>query len=188
MVLRKRIIESAAKYVNLYGIKRFTVDDIVKDLGISKKTLYKHFKSKDELVSELVRTSIEGNINTTVEAVKKEESIIGKLNAALRSHHKYQLPLDILEDIQKFYPEDWERIEEQRRLKLKLVRDIISEGVKAGQLRKDINIEVLSLILDKSTRAIFDYDFLVESNLNINNAVVEIEKILLHGILDTAAK
>jgi len=184
MNLKERIIESVAKFINLYGVKRFTVDDIAKDLSISKKTVYKYFSSKDELVSELVRISIEDNISSTLDAVEKEDTIIGKLNAALLSHHKYQIPLEILKGIQRFYPKDWERIEEQRKFKLKLVRDIIHEGIETGKLRKDINIEVLSLILDKSTSAIFEYDFLVENNLNINNAVREIEKILLYGMLD----
>lgn len=182
--MKERIIESVARFVNQYGVKRFTVDDIAKDLGISKKTIYKYYRSKDELISELIRLSIEDNIKSTLYAVEKEDTIIGKLNAALLSHHKYQLPLDILEGIQKFYPKDWESIEEQLKFKLKLVRDIINEGVATGKLRKDINIEVLSLILDKSTSAIFEYNFLLENNLNINNALREIEKILLFGIVD----
>ena len=188
MILKEKIIQSVAKFVNQYGVKRFTVDDIARDLCISKKTIYKYFRSKDELISELISMSLEDNINSTLEAVEREDTIIGKLNAALLSHHKYALPLDILEGIQKFYPKDWERIEEQLRFKLKLVRDIISEGIDSGKLRKDINIEVLCLILDKSASAIFEYDFLVNNNLNVNNALVEIEKILLYGIVENKAE
>lgn len=181
--MKERILEACGKYINMYGVKRFTVDDIAKDLGISKKTIYKYFDSKDIIVSEFINLSLEDNINKTLYAVNNETTIIGKLNAALLSHHKYELPLDILEGIQKYYPNDWKKIEEQRNFKIKLVRDIISEGIASGQLRDDINIEVLSLILDKSTRAIFDYDFLIDNNLNINKAVTEIEKILIYGIL-----
>lgn len=181
--MKERIIESCAKYINLYGVKRFTVDDIAKDLGISKKTIYKFFSSKDELVSKFVSTSLEDNIQHTLEAIDKEKTIVAKLNVALLSHHKYEIPLEILEGIQKYYPKDWEKIEEQRNFKLKLVRDIIKQGIDLGRFRSDINTEVISLILDQSTRAIFDYNFLVDNNLNINKAVKEIEKILLYGIL-----
>jgi len=177
--LRDRIIESVAKFVNQYGVKRFTVDDIARDLHISKKTIYKYFSGKDELISELIRMSIEDNISSTLEAVEKEDTIIGRLNAALLSHHKYPLPLDVLEGIQKYYPGDWGRIEEQLSFKLKLVRDIIYQGVDSGKIRKDINIEVLCLMLEKSTNAILEYKFLVDNNLNVNNALSEIEKILI---------
>lgn len=181
--MKDRIIESCAKYINIYGVKRFTVDDIAKDLGISKRTIYKYYDSKDEIVSEFINTSIEDNIKSTLEAVEKEESILGKINAALVSHHKYEIPLEILEGIEKYYPKDWEKIEGQRSFKIDLVRNLIREGIDVGVLRSDINTEVLSLILDKTTRAIFEYNFLVESNLNINTAVTEIKKILLYGIL-----
>ncbi|WP_372999836.1 TetR/AcrR family transcriptional regulator [Lutispora sp.] len=181
--MKDRIIESASKYINQYGVKRFTVDDIAKDLGISKKTIYKYFDSKNHLVSEFIRTSIEDNNNKTLEAVDKEDTLIGKINAALLSHHKYQMPLDILEDIEKYYPEDWERIQEQLNFKLNLMRDLVSEGIGSGKLKEDINIDVLILIMERSFRAILEYDFLVKSNLNINNAVKEIQKIILFGIL-----
>lgn len=181
--MKNRIIDSVAKYINLYGVKRFTVDDIAKDLGISKKTIYKYYENKDALVNAFIRTSLEDNNKNTMEAVDREASVIGKLNAALLSHHKYQIPLEILEGIQKYYPEDWKKIEEQRRFKIELLRKLVDEGIRSGQLRSDINTEIISLILDKSTRAILEYDFLIENNLNVNNALKEIEKILLYGIL-----
>ncbi|HCJ56523.1 TetR/AcrR family transcriptional regulator [Lutispora sp.] len=181
--MKDRIIESVSKYINLYGVKRFTVDDIAKDLGISKRTIYKYFDSKDHIVSEFIRLSIEDNNNKTLEAVEKEETLLGKINAALLSHHKYKMPLDILQDIEKYYPKDWERIEEQMKFKLDLMKELVNDGIKSGKLREDINVEVLSLILERSFRAIFEYDFLIKSNLNINNAVKEIEKIILFGIL-----
>lgn len=182
--MKERILESVSKLVNQYGVKRFTVDDIARDLGISKKTIYKYFKGKDDIISELIRSSLEDNINSTLEAVEKEDTIIGRLNAALLSHHKYPLPLDVLEGIQKYYPSDWERIEEQLRFKLKLVRDIIRQGIDSGRIRKDINIEVLCLMLEKSTSAILEYKFLVDNDLNVNNALREIEKILIYGIAE----
>ncbi|SCY81817.1 TetR/AcrR family transcriptional regulator [Alkaliphilus peptidifermentans] len=182
--MKDRIIESCGKYINLHGVKRFTLDDIAKDLSIAKRTIYKYFKSKDELVSEFVNTSIKDNIENTIEAVNKENTLIDKINAALLSHHKYEIPLDILEEIEKHYPNDWKNIEEQRSFKLNIVRDLIKEGIETKELRSDINIEVLSLILERTTRAILEYNFLIESNLNINNAVKEIENILLYGILE----
>lgn len=181
--MKERILASLEKLINQYGVKRFTIDDIAHDLKISKRTVYKYFDSKDALVSEFIRISVEDNLKSTNTAIAKESTITGKLSVALMSHHKYKLPLDILVDIEKHYPEDWERIEYQRRQKLLIVKQLIKTGVEEGQFRKDINIEVLSLILDKTTLAIFEYDFLIDNSLNINNAVKEIESILLHGIL-----
>jgi AcrR family transcriptional regulator len=181
--LQDKIIASVAKQINLYGVKRFTIDDIVRDLGISKKTVYKYFKSKDELVSEFLSSSIEGNIKRTLDAVEAEENLVDKIGAALISYHKFQIPIELLDDIQKYYPDDWKKIEEQRSFKLQLVKDLIREGIRTDKIRSNINIEILSMILDKTTRAIFEYSFLRDNNLSINSAVKEIENILLYGVL-----
>lgn len=181
--MKDRIIASVAKQINLYGVKRFTIDDIVKDLGISKKTVYKYYKSKDNLVREFLIKSIEDNIKDTIAAVEKEENLTRKICAALFSYHKYPIPIELLEDIEKYYPEDWQKIEEQRNFKIKLVRNLIKEGIELGKLRSDINIEILILILDKTTKGILEYNFLKENNISINSALNAIEEILLNGVL-----
>lgn len=183
MNLKDRIIASVAKQINLYGVKRFTIDDIVRDLGISKKTIYKYYSSKDEIVSEFLRISIEDNIKDTIAAVEKEENLKDKICAALFSHHKYPIPIELIEDIEKYYPEDWKKIEEQRDFKIKLVRGLINQGIESGKLRSDINVEVLILILDKTTKGILEYNFLKENNLSVNSALNEVGEILLNGVL-----
>ncbi|HQW47081.1 MAG TPA: helix-turn-helix domain-containing protein, partial [Chitinophagaceae bacterium] len=49
---RKEIIIAAFDQFRQYGFKSVTMDDLAKNIGISKKTLYELFKDKDELVLE----------------------------------------------------------------------------------------------------------------------------------------
>lgn len=56
---KDQILSKAFKDYALFGIKRVSMDDIVKSLKISKKTLYEFFPNKEELVYESVRTKIE---------------------------------------------------------------------------------------------------------------------------------
>jgi AcrR family transcriptional regulator len=183
MDLKQRILEAVGKQINLYGVKRFTVEDVAREIGISKKTIYKYFSGKDEMVREFISMSIDDNIKSTNEAIDKEESLFGKINAALLSHHKYEIPLEFLDGVQKYYPEEWKKIEKQREYKIEVVSSLIKEGIEDGKIRKDINPDIIGLILDKMTLAIMDYSFLMKSNLNVNKALKEIEKILLDGIV-----
>jgi AcrR family transcriptional regulator len=48
--MKNKILESAIRQIKKYGIRRFTMDDIAQDLRISKKTLYQHFSSKNQLL------------------------------------------------------------------------------------------------------------------------------------------
>jgi AcrR family transcriptional regulator len=56
-----RIIESAEEMFFRYGIKSITMDDIAKQLGMSKKTIYQHFSDKDKLVESLINEHIKRN-------------------------------------------------------------------------------------------------------------------------------
>ena len=55
-------IEYVAKVCEMfkaYGIKSVTMDDVARELGISKKTLYQYFKDKSELLKTCISSIIE---------------------------------------------------------------------------------------------------------------------------------
>lgn len=56
---REQILESAFRDFTTYGIKRVSMDEIVQNLKISKKTLYEYFSNKEELIYESVKYRIE---------------------------------------------------------------------------------------------------------------------------------
>lgn len=51
---RRRIIAGARRHFFANGFRRVTMDDLANELGMSKKTLYTHFSSKEELVKAVL--------------------------------------------------------------------------------------------------------------------------------------
>src|SRR5579863_3244460 len=49
--MKERILETADRLFYLQGIRAIGVDTIAAEIGISKRTLYNHFPSKDALIS-----------------------------------------------------------------------------------------------------------------------------------------
>ena len=49
--MKERILETADKLFYLQGIRAIGVDTIAAEIGISKRTLYNHFPSKDALIA-----------------------------------------------------------------------------------------------------------------------------------------
>lgn len=183
--MRERLIDTVAKLVNARGIAGFTVDDIARELGISKKTIYKHALSKDELVAAFLKASLGDNLRRTGEEVARAKGFPAKLDAALRSYHRFRIPTSTLEGIRSAYPDCWELIEEQRRGKLALVRGLVEEGMRSGELRPDIDLDVFALLLDRFSTALLEGDFLTERGLGVNEAFAAMVKILLNGLLAT---
>ena len=56
---REKYLIAITQQFMKYGIKSVTMDDISKNLFISKKTLYKHFKDKDDIVETIMKLDIE---------------------------------------------------------------------------------------------------------------------------------
>ncbi|MBA7563974.1 hypothetical protein ES708_05636 [subsurface metagenome] len=55
----KILIEKARELYYKYGIKSITMDDVAREMGISKKTLYQEVKNKTELVEKVIDFEIE---------------------------------------------------------------------------------------------------------------------------------
>ncbi len=53
MDIQEKILKTALHLFFKYGIKHVTMDDIAKELAISKKTIYQFYKEKDDLVTQL---------------------------------------------------------------------------------------------------------------------------------------
>ncbi|NMM61784.1 TetR/AcrR family transcriptional regulator [Clostridium sp. P21] len=181
--MKERILDAVYRLVKVKGINGFTMNDISKELHIGKQTIYTYFKSKDELMIELVRSSLEDNKTLTEEAVAEAHELKEKLKAALISYHKYKIPLELLEEIRKIYPELWGMLEEQRNFKLKIVRDILDEGIEDGEVSKKINPQIINYLLDKVTLALLNDEFLQKNNTTLNQALEELINLIFYGIL-----
>jgi len=56
---RDRIVDAFAVRARTRGIRGVVMADLARDLGMSKKTLYQHFDTKDALVREIVERWVE---------------------------------------------------------------------------------------------------------------------------------
>ncbi|KPV45693.1 TetR/AcrR family transcriptional regulator [Alicyclobacillus ferrooxydans] len=68
--VRQRILDTASRLFYEEGIQNVGVDRIVSESSVAKMSLYKHFRSKDELIVEFLRCSHEQWKGWFVEAVE----------------------------------------------------------------------------------------------------------------------
>lgn len=76
------ILDAATVVLSSKGYDLMTMDDVAGAVGISKPSLYKHFKSKDELVGEAMIRLLDGAIEQT-EALPQQLHAREKLEALL---------------------------------------------------------------------------------------------------------
>lgn len=141
------------------GIKSLTMDDVARELGISKKTLYQFVESKDDLVNKVIEMHLE-------EECARSEEVAGMANDALDEMliiiregigEMQRMKSNIIFELQKYHRDAWERLQEyQRGFLYKVVRDNIERGIKEGLYRDDFDVDITAKLHLAQSFAIFD--------------------------------
>ena len=98
---KEQIIEVARQLFHKYGFKKVSMDEIAKEAGVTKKTIYSYFKSKEELFEYFIQEEIV-NMKKIVEKVEKKNlDFFETINLATYKLLKYRKDKDFLNTITK---------------------------------------------------------------------------------------
>jgi AcrR family transcriptional regulator len=132
---KQKIIDTAAALFHQQGFASTTLDDVSKELGISKAALYHYVGSKDELLSIIYTQAFDNIFKDTYEISGMDLPPDEKLRRIIRNHiHNI-----IIKDLSMFsvyfseesqLPEkDFKKIREEKKKYTRIVEKIIGEGI-----------------------------------------------------------
>jgi len=165
--LKNLVIKVRALYVK-YGIKSMTMDDVARELGMSKKTLYQFVQNKDELVSKVCELM-------DYERAKKFQKIYAeKLNAIqslmevnkIVSQELKEFNPSIEYDLRKYHPEVYFKIKEKNhKIMFNAVLDNLKKGKKEGLYRSDLDEDLIAKLYISRVDSIRDNEFILKEEL-----------------------
>lgn len=103
---QEKILKISLDLFFKYGIKRVTMDDIAKELGMSKKTIYQYYKEKDDLVNQLFESELLRNrkiFDDVYSLAKNPIHEIMLISDTMREMMQNINPVFFM-DLQKFHP------------------------------------------------------------------------------------
>ena len=184
--IRDRIEATAERVFLGSGFNRVLMDDLARELGMSKKTLYSHFGSKEELLrAVLVRRTgeVDRGLEAIVSAKEPFPAKLGHLARFLQSKVAEVSPI-FLEDIRRYAPECFRVVEEFRGRALpRYFGRLFDEGIRTGHVRRQVNRELLVRMLVLSIQGIIRPEMVEELHLRPREALDHILAILFDGIL-----
>lgn len=181
--MKEEILDEAVRLIQLYGLKKFKVDDIAEELKISKRTIYQHFSGKDEIIQEYFSAAVTSDKNSVLKTLDSRKDIVEKIHEIVYSSHQYKLPVLVLSEAKKFYPIEWAKIEELKQFKLDALKKLLEQGSREGMVKSDIHFGVLSKMLEEIGNMFTDYDFLLNNKLKTTEAIEEALRIIFDGVL-----
>ena len=180
-----KILEFCETLFMQHGFQRTTMDDIAKELRMSKKTIYKHFKTKTDLVRAVfirIRNDLASQIETIVNG---ENNIMAKLYqiSGIFSMRVAAISSNWLNDLRLFAPDIWREVEEFR---LKVMQKnlilLIKQGKAEGFIEDYPDPIILGVIIS-SVQGIVTPEFVLNNNLSFQKAGTLTLDLVFNGIL-----
>ncbi len=184
LTAKNLILEQGFNKFSKEGVRFFTVESLAANLGMSKKTIYKYFPTKEILLEKIVgyfTHSIKRKFQSVVES---DENPIDKFNNVmdfLMNKIGY-LKMENAMEIKVRYPQIWKNIERFRLDLVKYISIIFKEAQTEGYAKSDLDMEIIAIIYMNIINSIFQPEFFIKNNLAPVDTIRTFVKMVTEGI------
>ncbi len=185
--IEKEILTRSVSLFNRYGLRPVTMDDIAKDLSISKKTLYKYFANKEELVRKGVNESFASISSRMLALLDYKDGnaidMLFQMDAQICVSIEEHDP-SIQFQLERYYPEVSASLEKRKReIIFRLMTENIKRGKEEGIYREELNAEIVSFLYYSRARLMLQEEsFFEQSKWSITEIMREILIYHIRGI------
>ncbi|WP_066506143.1 TetR/AcrR family transcriptional regulator [Abyssisolibacter fermentans] len=183
---RKAILESALKNFSKNGFYKAKIYDIAKDAGVGKGTVYEYFESKKSLFENLIKEGTHQYIEEALVILQSNNDFHDKIREFSKFHWKYMCKHSFLIRIMQSeinMPNDLcSNIHDSRIKALNLFKTITKEAIDNGQIRSDVDADMVCMILNGSIAQYFIKKIMVDDNELSEEELDKFLDILINGI------
>ncbi len=184
-ILKDMIVATFHEMSNERGIRGITIEMLARKCRISKKTIYKYFSSKDEIIHTIADTIL-GEFQDAFSDI--DAHVVDPL---VKLHRLTELPFRFLGNISSLLLQDINQLYPEIELKINSIRDTyregfirnFNEGIKAGCF-KDINPAFVSSFIAGAGERVLNSEFILKNNLTLIDAMSSFQSLLLSGLVD----
>ena len=182
--MREKIIDTAIEEFTRNGLK-FTMNDVAKALGISKKTIYTVFESKQDVLMAIadryardftdMRQEIEAD--TELDTLEKLEQLF----CAIPTKY-YNIGLSRIFELAQKYPKQYKYLMEAVSQGWALAEQYLEKGIREGKIRKNISKQVVMAMIRGTVICFLESDILYKNGLTYEQGKEEMVQIIMKGI------
>ena len=182
------IIKTAGELFFRLGIRSVSIDDICRELGMSKKTFYVYFASKDELIEQMLQANL-NYIDGKMEDLLRIKDFRQKVKLFMKRQETEKNDVrrvpQLAYDLKKYYPRQFADFQEKcLEMQQRYLEQYLEMGVSQGLVRADLNIKITAfLFAGLHSAAIRDFEELEAHNHNMHQLGYTTMDILVRGIL-----
>jgi AcrR family transcriptional regulator len=189
--MKNKILEKSKELFLNLGFKSVTMDEIATSLGVSKKTIYKYFKNKTELVDAVTHFMFDTICSGIDDICELEMNPIDELFSIKK------LVMENLKDeksspqyqLQKYYPKIYSSLKQKQFLVMQnFVIKNLKKGIEIGLYRTDIDLQFISRIYFNGMVSIKDKDLFPLNDYSMKTLMNYYLEYHLRGICSEKGK
>ena len=179
------IIERVTELYQQFGIKSVTMDDVARELGMSKKTLYKYVANKDDLVKYFVehllnerKCNVEHVQNQDLNAIEELLEVNEQVIEMLKNYNP-----STEYDLKKYYPQQYDHVRKIRRNNMyQAVLKNIRKGKEERLFRPDLKEDIIARVHVSRIENSFANEMFTIEELTSRSFVTEMMEYHIRGI------
>jgi AcrR family transcriptional regulator len=152
VVRQRQIIDAARKLIIKRGSEHVTVRTLAEAVGISEGAIYRHFKSKRDILSFLIDHIEESLLNDITEARSQKTSPLQALDGLLAGHlsaieQRRGVSFQVIAEIISLGDRNLnKKVSSAINKYLARLEELLAEGVKSGEFREDVDLNAAATL------------------------------------------
>lgn len=184
MEQKRMILDGTLAAFNRKGIK-FTMDDVAREAGMSKKTLYAVFSDKKALILAMVDDIFDA-IKVSEAAVLADDTLsteekIRRILGVMPTCYS-NVDLAQLFQLKDKYPQIYRQVEARLENGWEATISLLEQGMEEGCIRR-VSVPILKMMMEASLEQFFQRDILKRNGLTYQQALQEVVAVLVDGIV-----
>ncbi|ANE52694.1 TetR/AcrR family transcriptional regulator [Flavisolibacter tropicus] len=185
------VLQKAKELFFTYGLKSISMDDLAKQAGVSKKTIYQAVADKQELVGKVVDDLIQCHQATlTTSCTSSANAIEEVINLSCVPFDTLAaININFFYELEKFFPVEWKKLiaHKQKTMQPTIIKNL-ERGMAEGLYREDLNSAFTAAIrLQQISTALNPSDF-NEKKMDTRQLMNDLTLFYLHSITTTKGK
>jgi AcrR family transcriptional regulator len=179
MDIRERIIKACRDLAAEQGLRGFTMDELAQRAGVSKRTVYRYFDSKENIIEaslDQFMSETAARVEDLLAQNKQPAVFIQSLLNYLFSQSQFIINPSTLNDLRLYYPQLWDKIDA---FSIKQLRKVLSYLITTYPTRmQNIDPRILSTVIVATIQNVLNPTFILENNLTFEETARQLSLIL----------
>lgn len=185
------ILERASAVYLKFGIKSVTMDDLARELSISKKTIYKYFNDKNDLVKSIIEMKVEMDSavcsNTALQADNAIDELITVSQLVIEQFNNFNP--SVFFDIQKFHKEAWDIIVQHKAtFVFNMIKQNIERGIEEKIYRENLNPKIAAKLYVASSDAAMNSEIFPWPDFKFQDVFIEMIRLHINGMANDTGR